>query len=627
MRVLHGLPVASLALLLCLWASPAIATSYLLCPSADEAITEESPCPTECYSDTLCESNATLCCPTSNCGRQCLAGVTVPHTPPVLACPDADPDTAGTCTEFCSSDSDCVTDGEICCSNGCGHTCVSGTPVTPICRGILESRNGTQPRIGEYVPQCEEDGRFAETQCHSSTGYCWCVRPATGEPVGTAMSRQPQCNSCSHNDQVYYPRDTFPDDCNTCTCFEDGTFACTEIGCGPSPLFFSCPVLEDDAVGICSEECSSDEDCNSDQKCCSNGCGHTCMDRVPLPFIPPPRHCPEEYESAVCDLQECTDSCDDHRQLCCQNSCGSRLCVDGELPQSPCTDTVNGLTGGVLLGQYIPQCNEETGAFNGLQCSSHYCWCVDPRSGEPTTDMRESGHVGELECTRCSVNGEMYDHQEIVETDGCTVSKCVAGEIQEEPDVECGQCKYEDKVYEDGQIVEYYGGCSKKICVEGDVIFRETCDPCAMNGQIYQHGEETERCGLCKCWDGAVMCQRSAEPCDDFDMDDDDEDSSENSSSEEEDDELEVDDLEWWHYFLLGSGTLIAILAVVAIGLIVVMVFVIRNSHFRHSRLKENAEALSFESDTQVLFKSGPPEGESVELKVPVEDEDEPVKA
>ena len=35
----------------------------------------------------------------------------------------------------------------------------------------------------------------------------------------------------------------------------------------------------------------------------------------------------------------------------------------------------------------------------------------------------------------------------------------------------------------------------------------------------------------------------------------------------------EVDDLEWWHYFLLGSGTLIAILAVVAIGLIVVSSF------------------------------------------------------
>jgi hypothetical protein len=224
--------------------------------------------------------------------------------------------------------------------------------------------------------------------------------------------------------------------------------------------------------------------------------------------------------------------------------------------------------------------------------------------------MRESGHVGELECTRCSVNGEMYDHQVIVETDGCTVSKCVAGEIEEETAEECSQCKYEDKVYQDGEVVEFYGGCSKKICVEGDVIFRETCDPCVTNGQIYEHGEETERCGLCKCWDGAIMCQRSAEPCDDYD-----------------DDDVEVDDLEWWHYFLLGSGTLIAVLAVVAIGLIVVMVFVIRSSHFRHSRLKENAEALSFESDTQVLFKSGPPEGESVELKVPVEDEDEPVKA
>lgn len=124
------------------------------------------------------------------------------------------------------------------------------------------------------------------------------------------------------------------------------------------------------------------------------------MDRVTIPFIPPPRHCPEEDEHPVCDLQECTDSCDSHRQLCCQNTCGSRICVDGELPQSPCTDTVNGLTGGALLGQYVPQCNDQTGAFKNLQCRSHYCWCVDPQTGEPYSDMKESGNIGELECTR-----------------------------------------------------------------------------------------------------------------------------------------------------------------------------------------------------------------------------------
>ncbi|XP_054720321.1 U24-ctenitoxin-Pn1a-like isoform X2 [Uloborus diversus] len=29
--------------------------------------------------------------------------------------------------------------------------------------------------IGNYHPQCEEDGTYSRTQCHGSVGYCWCV--------------------------------------------------------------------------------------------------------------------------------------------------------------------------------------------------------------------------------------------------------------------------------------------------------------------------------------------------------------------------------------------------------------------------------------------------------------------
>ena len=32
------------------------------------------------------------------------------------------------------------------------------------------------------MPACKKKGEFKETQCHGSTGYCWCV-DATGKRV------------------------------------------------------------------------------------------------------------------------------------------------------------------------------------------------------------------------------------------------------------------------------------------------------------------------------------------------------------------------------------------------------------------------------------------------------------
>lgn len=185
-----------------------LGASYYLCPRVDETIIEESPCPAECYGDSQCsgddsELNNTLCCPTSNCGRQCMRGVSIPYHPQPPVCPELDSDIVGACTEFCSSDSDCSETNQICCSNGCGHGCVT---VSPTCRRILESRNGTF-LIGEYRPQCDDDGMFTQIQCHGSTGNCWCVRPETGEPVSTSISRQPECNSKWKNKREKWKRE------------------------------------------------------------------------------------------------------------------------------------------------------------------------------------------------------------------------------------------------------------------------------------------------------------------------------------------------------------------------------------------------------------------------------------
>jgi len=47
-----------------------------------------------------------------------------------VECPSPQPGTFGSCDEACNSDSDC-SDGQLCCSNGCGHRCMS--PVTDPC--------------------------------------------------------------------------------------------------------------------------------------------------------------------------------------------------------------------------------------------------------------------------------------------------------------------------------------------------------------------------------------------------------------------------------------------------------------------------------------------------------------
>jgi len=31
------------------------------------------------------------------------------------------------------------------------------------------------PAPGVFVPECETDGEYKSTQCHESSGFCWCV--------------------------------------------------------------------------------------------------------------------------------------------------------------------------------------------------------------------------------------------------------------------------------------------------------------------------------------------------------------------------------------------------------------------------------------------------------------------
>ena len=51
--------------------------------------------------------------------------------------------------------------------------------------------------IGEFVPQCEEDGSYSPMQCWASTAYCWCVDENGVEIPGTAIQSWIGTPNCS----------------------------------------------------------------------------------------------------------------------------------------------------------------------------------------------------------------------------------------------------------------------------------------------------------------------------------------------------------------------------------------------------------------------------------------------
>lgn len=88
-----------------------------------------------------------------------------------------------------------------------------------------------------------------------------------------------------------------------------------------------CPAVGD-ALGPCEEHCTSDGDCEDWEMCCSNGCGHSCVESLDVPYYTPPMQCPQLL-LPICNFHfACSshDECDD--QYCCSTGCGA-MCMTG----------------------------------------------------------------------------------------------------------------------------------------------------------------------------------------------------------------------------------------------------------------------------------------------------------
>lgn len=62
--------------------------------------------------------------------------------------------------------------------------------------------------LGAFIPRCNEEGYYKATQCHGSTGQCWCVDKYGNELAGSRKQGAVSCGECG---LLWQPHDDLED--------------------------------------------------------------------------------------------------------------------------------------------------------------------------------------------------------------------------------------------------------------------------------------------------------------------------------------------------------------------------------------------------------------------------------
>ncbi|XP_078697738.1 basement membrane-specific heparan sulfate proteoglycan core protein-like isoform X11 [Branchiostoma floridae x Branchiostoma belcheri] len=245
--------------------------------------------------------------------------------PPPPACEDDD---------FRCDTGECIPRGLVC--NGIAHcrdeSDESRCGEMTKCQTLVET---TEPIPGAYIPQCEEDGSFKTTQCHGSTGYCYCAHPTDGtlyEETGRRSWEEGEEHDCN----IYWQ--TAGGEKTKCQTLVETT--------EPIP-------------GAYIPQCEEDGSFKTTQCHGSTGycyCAH-----------PTDGTLYEETGIRLWEGRSIPHNCDTYWQTAGEVKTKCQTLVETTEP---------------IPGAYIPQC-EEDGSFKTTQChgSTGYCYCAHPTDG------------------------------------------------------------------------------------------------------------------------------------------------------------------------------------------------------------------------------------------------------
>ncbi|TKC41452.1 hypothetical protein EI555_010354, partial [Monodon monoceros] len=346
-------------------------------------------------------------------------------------------------------------------------------------------------------------------------------KPSTDLPLSRAeqrMNRLDQCyceRTCTMKGTTYRELESWTDGCKNCTCL-NGTIQCETLIC-PNP---DCPLKSALAYvdGKCCKECKRYDFCSERHNCMENSVCRNLNDRAVC-------SCRDGFRALREDNAYCedVDECAEGRHYCrentmCVNTPGSFMCICKtgyiRIDDYSCTD-IDECSDGFV------QCDSRANCIN--LPGWYHCECRDgyhdngmfSPSGESCEDIDECG-TGRHSCANDTICFNL---------DGGYDCRCPHGK-------NCtGDCIHDGKVKHNGQIwVLENDRCSVCSCQNGFVMCRRMvcdcenptvdlfccpeCDPRLSSQCLHQNGETlynsgdtwVQNCQQCRCLQGEVDC-------------------------------------------------------------------------------------------------------------------------
>jgi hypothetical protein len=286
----------------------------------------------------------------------------------------------------------------------------SAEPVGPCTKA---RQDAGQPLPGKYMPQCTQFGYFEATQCYGSTGQCWCVIPDNGQAIdGTAkMHQQPDCTICNmQRAAALKPKGTVGTYVPECD--KDGLFMTTQHYGSVGQSWCVNKYTGDEIQGTRTGPGQIPLDCATASYANALSMHQALVIQGPCfakivqergSIGTPGFYTPRCTENGYYRTEQSHGSTGN--TWCANPETGVEVAGTRRGPSQPAAtcgacfmEIEQKLTRQPVMGQQMPQCNQENGDYMPVQHSEGFTWCANPKTGAVEGKKVAPGDNSQLPC-------------------------------------------------------------------------------------------------------------------------------------------------------------------------------------------------------------------------------------